>query len=697
MTTSTRPGRSVAPNGAGTSPKPFVWKFTTPLYVGAALNPVNSSLIATALVPIAIALHMSVGATAVLVSSLYLASAIAQPTAGKLSEEFGPRRVFLVGILLVLLGGLVGGFGHTMPLLITARVLIGIGTSAGYPAAMMVIRRRAIAAGMNQPPGAVLGGIAIAGQATAAVGPPIGGLVVAIFGWQWAFLVNLPIAALTFAMAQRWVPRDPPAKRDGAREIAARIDLVGILGFGGVMTALLVFLMDLPRIDWIAVVVTVVLAVPLVWWELRTPTPFFDVRALRSNGALTRTYLRSALTLMGTYTILYGFTQWIEEGRGDSTLVAGLLLVPMGALSTLLSRPLSRRNMIRGPLIWGAVALLVGSIGVLLLTANTSITLIVVVSLVFGVTVATTTVGNQTALYTQANADQIGTASGLFRTFGYIGSIASASVTGIVFRRHVTDGGLHTLAVVLIVVGAVVLAMTLLDRRLKTAAATPDIRLIKETHMNTTSALDPRQTALLVMDYQNGILASLTGQHDSDALLRHVGDTITDVRAHGGTIAYVRVGFTEQDWAAVAASNKTFAPAAEHHAMHHEDPSTVIHERLAPVDGDIVVRKTRYGAMSTTDLDQQLRDRSITTLIIAGISTSGVVLSTVIDAADRDYRIYVLSDGVADANTEAHEVLLSQVFPTRADVIDTAELKTLLQAAESTSATPEGLQTARTG
>ena len=83
--------------------KPFSWRFTTPLFMGSALNPINSSLIATALVAIAAGVHVSVGQTAVLVSALYVATAIAQPTAGKAAEVFGPRRVFLTGILAVLL------------------------------------------------------------------------------------------------------------------------------------------------------------------------------------------------------------------------------------------------------------------------------------------------------------------------------------------------------------------------------------------------------------------------------------------------------------------------------------------------------------------------------------------------------------------------------------------------------------------
>lgn len=193
-------------------------------------------------------------------------------------------------------------------------------------------------------------------------------------------------------------------------------------------------------------------------------------------------------------------------------------------------------------------------------------------------------------------------------------------------------------------------------------------------------ALDPAHTALLVMDFQPAILAALPDGADREALLGRVAGAVADVRAKGGTIAYVRVGFTEPDWDAVPAANTSFAPVARHRVMHDEDPATAVHERLAPQDGDIVVRKVRYGAMSTTDLDRRLRERGITTLVVSGISTGGVVLSTVTDAADRDYRLYVLSDGVADPDPEVHDVLLRRVFPSRAQVIETAGLRALLGA-----------------
>ncbi|MGW6954107.1 cysteine hydrolase family protein [Streptomyces chartreusis] len=190
-------------------------------------------------------------------------------------------------------------------------------------------------------------------------------------------------------------------------------------------------------------------------------------------------------------------------------------------------------------------------------------------------------------------------------------------------------------------------------------------------------ALDPERTALLAMDFQNGIVASIP---EPDALVRRVKGAIDDVRAAGGTIGYVRVAFTEDDWASIPETNKAFSHVARAKVMHHEEAVTQIDERILPEDGDIIVRKIRFGAGSTTDLHQQLRACGVDTLILSGISTSGVVLSTLIDAADRDYRVYVLTDGVADHDPESHRVLVEKVFPSRAHLIDTADLRELLKA-----------------
>lgn len=450
------------------SVNPFSWRFVAPLYMGSTLNPINSSIIATALVPIAAAINVSVAQTTLLVTALYLASSIAQPTAGKLSEEFGPRRVFLGGILMVLVGGLLGGLGRDLIMLVVARVFIGIGTSTAYPSAMILIRRQADLAGLAEPPGHVLGALQIAGVVTAAIGLPIGGVLVDAWGWRTTFLVNIPFSLIAFVMAALWIPRDVPIKGGKtAREIASRIDILGIIGFAATTTALLVFLFTLPELSLLTLGLVSVSGASFVGWELRVKQPFIDVRMLASNLALTRTYTRFMLMTLCIYTVLYGVTAWIGSTRVVSALDVGLLLLPMSVISAIVVGPISKRNLVRGPLIVSAASSIVASISILFLTASSPIIWILIITLIFGITMGTMVSSNQTALYTQVTAEQIGTASGLLRTFGYIGSIASSAIIGIAFHTVVTDNGMHAIAITMITVSVIALLITITDRRLR--------------------------------------------------------------------------------------------------------------------------------------------------------------------------------------------------------------------------------------
>jgi nicotinamidase-related amidase len=184
--------------------------------------------------------------------------------------------------------------------------------------------------------------------------------------------------------------------------------------------------------------------------------------------------------------------------------------------------------------------------------------------------------------------------------------------------------------------------------------------------------LDPKTTALLVMDYQSGIIGRIPS---SDALLERAAQAIAAARRHGVCVGYVRVAFDEADVEAIPATNKSFSRLAHTiDAFHSDAPATQIDARIAPQHGDIVVRKTRVGALSTTNLRQQLENAGITTLILAGISTSGVVLSTVRDAADHDYKLFVVSDACADPDPEIHKFLLNRIYPNQADVIAVADI-----------------------
>ena len=123
--------------------KPFGWRFISPLLIGSSLNPINSSMIATGLVGIGLDFHKGPGTTASLISVLYLCSAVMQPTMGKLATIFGARRIFLTGVTILLIAGITGAAAPAFGFLLLSRALIGVGTSAAYPTAMALVRKRA--------------------------------------------------------------------------------------------------------------------------------------------------------------------------------------------------------------------------------------------------------------------------------------------------------------------------------------------------------------------------------------------------------------------------------------------------------------------------------------------------------------------------------------------------------------------------
>lgn len=143
-------------------------------------------------------------------------------------------------------------------------------------------------------------------------------------------------------------------------------------------------------------------------------------------------------------------------------------------------------------------------------------------------------------------------------------------------------------------------------------------------------------------------------------------------------VLYIRVAFTPDQLAAIPDRNKMFAAISAAGFLVDGSPETQIPPAIAPRAADRVFTKVRVSAFSSTELTPFLDERGIDTLLLAGVQTSGVVLSTVRDAADRDYRLLVLEDCCADPDAGVHETLTTKVFPPQADVTDTAGLDALI-------------------
>lgn len=453
------PDRDAAPGFSG--------RLTAPLLIGSLLNPLNTTMISTALV--AIGHHFDIGAadTAWLISVLYLASAVAQPVLGRLADVLGPRRVFLVGLVVVIASGLVGTVAPSFGWLIVSRLLLGIGTSAAYPAAMAVLRDESARIG-RATPRSVLARLSFAALGSAAVGPTLGGLLVMVVGWRGIFAVNVPVALIAFGAALLWIPADPPRRRaaDGS---TPRLDLdpLGIGLFTTALTVLVFFLLDLAHPMWWLLAPFAVLSAALVRWQLRRPNPFIDLRMLAGNAALSRTYLRHGVSYLLIYCVMYGYTQWLEEARGYSSGHTGLLMLPMSVAALVCSLLGARTKGIRGPLTLACVLLTVGAGVLLFLSGDTPLAVLLIAGACFGIPQGLIGTSNQAAVQAYAPAESIGSAAGLQRTAQYIGAITASSLIALAYGQSTGDRGLHLMAGVAAVLGVLLIVLTVTDRALR--------------------------------------------------------------------------------------------------------------------------------------------------------------------------------------------------------------------------------------
>ena len=175
--------------------------------------------------------------------------------------------------------------------------------------------------------------------------------------------------------------------------------------------------------------------------------------------------------------------------------------------------------------------------------------------------------------------------------------------------------------------------------------------------------------ALLLMDLQNSVLNRVGAE---EPYLDNVVATQERAEAAGLLVVLVRIAF-RAGHPEISARNKVFSAAVPKSYMVIGDPAVEPHPRLMRGKGEVVVTKRRISAFAGSDLDVVLRSRDVTHLVIAGIATSGVVLSTVRDAADRDYELTVLEDLCLDSDDEVHRVLTTKVFIRQSDVIVAAD------------------------
>jgi MFS family permease len=437
------------------------------ILLGTVLNPINSSMIAVALVSIRDDFDVSIVALSWLISSFYLVAAVFQSVLGRLVDQLGPRRLQCLGFGLIVVAGVLGPLAPSFGWLIAARLLLAIGTSAGFPAGLALLRN---ASGGQPPAPGTLAAITIAGSTSAGLGPVIGGGLVALAGWEAIFLVNVVVGVVALPLSLRWLPRDPQHAGGVDLAVVRRIvDLPGIAAFTVMLASVLALTLSLvgDPLWWLAPV-ALLGAGALFVSDRRREDPFLDVQMLAANRPLLGVCVQYMLVNFVAFGVFFGVPLWLEAARGYSSGVTGLLVAPLAGVAVFATPVAARivaRSGVRPALLAGACAMVAGTLLLQTFSGETAIWAIVAVTVVLGIPIGFNNLGLQSALYGVSDPERTGAAAGLFQTCRFIGAVLSTSLLGIVFSDGVDSDGLHEIALILAGVSVVVLLGSLMGRR----------------------------------------------------------------------------------------------------------------------------------------------------------------------------------------------------------------------------------------
>lgn len=431
------------------------WVLVLAVGLGTLLNPLNSSMIAVALTRLQHEFHLTFADASWLISAFYLASAAAQPVMGKLGDMFGPKRLFITGLIIVAISSSLAPLSPSYWWLVAFRALQAVGSSTLFPSGMSIVRS-SITKGQAQ----ALSTLAVFSSVSAAFGPSIGGFLIESWDWQAVFLVNIPFLIVGFLLAIFVLPNSGKVHVD-----VKRIDFAGIALFTVAIISLILFLLSLDgHVRWWAVPVFLLAAIGFYHFEMRRKEPFIDLRAIKSNKNVSLIYLQFLTINIVFYSIFFGMPTFLQQVRHYSERETGIIMLSIAGFGVVIA-PLAGRWIDRAgskpPLLVGAFTVLIGTVLLLTIHAGTTVWWIFIVMSVLGISNGFNNISMQTALYDFVTPEETGSASGLYQTSRYMGSILSSSLLGLLFNRHMDVQHLHMVAIVCFICSFLILGLTI--------------------------------------------------------------------------------------------------------------------------------------------------------------------------------------------------------------------------------------------
>ncbi|SEG71625.1 MFS transporter [Paenibacillus sp. UNC499MF] len=436
------------------------WWLMTSVGLGILLNPLNSSMVSVAIPSLQKVFHLDFTGVSWIIFSFYIASAVAQPVMGKVSDLFGRRKIFLAGLVIAFAASLLAPLSPGFGWLIVFRIVQSIGTSMMVAVGMALVRVH-----ITEKQATALSVLSIFLSGAAAIGPFIGGVLIHWWDWRAIFIVNIPFAAASFLLSWKTIPRDE-SPASAARGVSFRqwfhlIDAPGILLFTAGLVALLVGVLSAKstgHISYRHVLLGLAGLAALgvfVRHELKTASPFIPLRTFASHREMTWVNVQFMLVNVLFYSLFFGLPSYLQLVRGISEFHTGILMLSLG-LCSLAASPLAGRWIDKsGPrpaLIVSALLMTFGSVWLVTLSRASPVIGVCLALAAFGISNGLNSVGMQTALFKSSPKEIIGVASGLFNTSRYLGTILSSLLIGIVMGGEFSFGGFRLLGIILTVI-----------------------------------------------------------------------------------------------------------------------------------------------------------------------------------------------------------------------------------------------------
>jgi EmrB/QacA subfamily drug resistance transporter len=424
--------------------EPHVWRIAIVVILGAIMSVLDTTIVNVALDDLSKDLHSSLPSIQWVVTGYMLALAAVIPITGWAARRFGARKLYMISLVCFTVGSALCGLAWSSGSLVAFRVLQGVGGGMLLPIGQMILVRAAGPAALPR----VMAAIGVPIILAPVFGPTIGGLLLEHAGWQWIFLVNVPIGVVALTTAIKLLPRDVPEDAGSLDAIGLGLVATGLVGLtyglaqsgtAGSLTAASVLIPGL---------LGIVLITAFVLRALRIPAPLLDVRlyANRAFAAASVTTFCLGAALFGAMILMPLYFQTV---RGESAVTTGLLLMPQGIGAAIAMRLSARATERWGgglTALGGGLLTVVATVPFVLIGGGTSYWLIGAAMVFRGLGIGLSMMPSMTAAFAVLRPEQISHATPQLNVLQRVGGSMGTAILSVVLGNHLASAGSSTSA-----------------------------------------------------------------------------------------------------------------------------------------------------------------------------------------------------------------------------------------------------------